>query len=117
MVCYIPIEQTVFFFPLGIITSLLVVFRGRLVIDRKIKQPKLNCRNWECGVIVPVTQPKPSDQDAAESSKTGKMAFNIEANKGNDDLNRVFGDTVPVPMKVPAKKYDAGDRPWFFMED
>lgn len=28
--------------------------RGKLILDRTTKAPKLNLRNWECGVLVPV---------------------------------------------------------------
>lgn len=32
------------------------VVRGRVVNDIKSKQPKLTCRNWESGIILPVEQ-------------------------------------------------------------
>lgn len=38
----------------------------------------------------------------------------------SDDGSRVasvFEPTVPVPMKVPAQRYNGRDRPFFYMED
>ncbi|KAF4628738.1 hypothetical protein G7Y89_g9417 [Cudoniella acicularis] len=70
---------------------------GRLVKDQKTKKPKLNCRNWECGVIVPIT--------ANESSGNQESPASMD----------VFGSRVPVPMTVPGKEYE-GRRPWFFNE-
>jgi len=66
------------------------------------KPPKLNCRNWECGVIVPVSE---SEKKPAE-------------NKESSGMLDVFRGTVPVPMSVPGKKYEGDDRlkPWYFME-
>ncbi|KAI5791445.1 tyrosyl-DNA phosphodiesterase I, partial [Pyronema domesticum] len=71
---------------------------GKLVMDRATKQPKLNCRNWECGVILPV--PK---------SVLGRTL-------GGEDVKRpvgleAFEKVVPVPMKTPAERVE---RPWFF---
>lgn len=58
------------------------------------KKPKLNCRNWECGVLVPARLYVPAIQLA--------------------DLTK-FGTVVPVPIQVPGEAY--GDRkPWFFTE-
>ena len=71
---------------------------GRLVKDRTSKLPKLTCRNWECGVLLPV----PPDDDAAA------------ADPRMHDLRR-FAGTVPVPMQLPAKVLVENDlRPWFF---
>ncbi|KAK2867832.1 hypothetical protein FQN49_003430 [Arthroderma sp. PD_2] len=70
---------------------------GRLVIDRKTKQAKLNCRNWECGVLVPV--------EASDTARTP-----------GGELDTVFGDTVPVPMQVPGDEYADGEQPWFYLE-
>ncbi|KAL1982854.1 hypothetical protein VTN96DRAFT_854 [Rasamsonia emersonii] len=86
---------------------------GRFVQDRTTKEPKLNCRNWECGVLVPIIRPAPS----AGEDKTGD---NDERKKKADmhiDIADVFGDTVPVPMHVPARPYGPDLKPWFYMED
>lgn len=69
-------------------------YRGRLVKDRASGQPKLNCRNWECGVLIPVS---------GEAVGSGLGAFEKK---------------IPVPMVVPGEAYGkAGTkRPWFFLE-
>ncbi|GJN68257.1 hypothetical protein PLIIFM63780_001562 [Purpureocillium lilacinum] len=71
---------------------------GRVVKDRKSGKPKVNIRNWECGVVIPVQGPG-----------------NLEARKGGSaaDLS-IFKDAVPVPMQVPGRVYGPGDEPWFF---
>ncbi|CAD6568535.1 MAG: hypothetical protein ASARMPRED_001852 [Alectoria sarmentosa] len=67
---------------------------GKLFKDRATKEPKLNCRNWECGVLVPVRP-------------------NISGS-GEGDLKE-FEGIVPVPMQVPGEEY--GDKkPWYFTE-
>ncbi|BCR88975.1 uncharacterized protein ACHE_50173S [Aspergillus chevalieri] len=81
---------------------------GRLVQDRAStvksnpKPPKLNCRNWECGVIVPVSE---NEKRPDGDRECGRMLD-------------VFRSTVPVPMSVPGKKYEGDGRlkPWYFME-
>lgn len=67
---------------------------GKLFKDRATKLPKLNCRNWECGVIVPVRH------ESGESKL--------------EDLKQ-FEGIVPVPMECPGEIY--GDRqPWYYSE-
>ncbi|KAI1738313.1 tyrosyl-DNA phosphodiesterase-domain-containing protein [Xylaria scruposa] len=67
---------------------------GRLVKDRASGQPKLNCRNWECGVLIPIE---------GETVKPGWGAFDKK---------------IPVPMVVPSEAYgkSKSKRPWFFLE-
>jgi hypothetical protein len=62
------------------------------------KQPKLICRNWECGVVFPV-------RDTHTVEHQGEGVPGIE----------VFKGSVPVPMAVPGKEYE-GRKPWFFKE-
>ncbi|KAL7805377.1 phospholipase D/nuclease [Trichoderma aethiopicum] len=69
---------------------------GRLSKDRSTKAIKINCRNWECGVILPVPESKAVDKTRASSD----MAM--------------FAGTVPVPMQVPGPAYASSDRPWFY---
>ncbi|KAI9762297.1 MAG: hypothetical protein M4579_000445 [Chaenotheca gracillima] len=70
---------------------------GRLVQDKTTKKPKLNCRNWECGVVIPT------------SSVAGQSAqASVAAAVGMD----VFQGSLPVPMDVPGEQY--GSRiPWY----
>lgn len=82
-----------------------------MVQDRGTKGPKLNCRNWECGVLVPVIRASSSLEKDEEKDDIGNST-----NTGQDrDIAEVFGDTVPVPMRVPAPAYDSGLKPWFGM--
>jgi hypothetical protein len=110
-----------------------LLIRGRLVKDQKTKLPKLNCRNWECGVIVPV----PLKSTAASQSKRGSEVEGEGENeneKGSQttvkekemdiesavtktvkqrEISDIFQGVVPVPMIFPGEVY--GTRhPWFF---
>ncbi|KAJ5570241.1 uncharacterized protein N7459_009671 [Penicillium hispanicum] len=89
---------------------------GRIVKDRATGQPKLNCRNWECGVLVPVTD----GQDVkAASGSHGDEGVRAEADDELQSISspsEIFRDIVPVPMKLPARSLGAGREPWFFME-
>ena len=75
----------------------LTIIRGRLVLDRNTKLPKLNCRNWECGVLLPLPQ--------SEKETLGSMT-------DGEDLQK-FDSRIPVPMAVPSVRL-LGKRPWFF---
>lgn len=99
---------------------------GRLVKDRETKQPRLNCRNWECGVIVPVTSEcTDADTDAKDTHDESQRRepTGIEGTTEAQFARDIFSGAVPVPMKTPAKKIsppsDRGRpgyrKPWFFM--
>lgn len=80
-------------------------FRGTMTNDRKSKTPKFNLRNWECGVIFPVTE-----RSEARATKADGEGF-----PGWD----VFMGQIPIPMLVPkndgSSELGYGDRkPWFF---
>ncbi|KAL2785476.1 tyrosyl-DNA phosphodiesterase-domain-containing protein [Aspergillus keveii] len=94
---------------------------GRLVQDRSTKQPKLNCRNWECGVIVPVIKQKPTTTNAERITNNSEVGFSSKHGKGskveeNTRLLDIFAGTVPVPMRVPGPRFDGSRKPWYFME-
>ncbi|KAI0480804.1 phospholipase D/nuclease [Xylariaceae sp. FL0804] len=74
---------------------------GRLVKDKATGQPKLNCRNWECGVLIPAP--------AKGHVEDGTQVLDLS----------VFEGTVPVPMEVPAEAYGAegSKKPWLFLEN
>lgn len=86
--------------------SSLICHRGRLVVDRATRSPKLNCRNWECGVIVPVIEKAQSNE-----------GDHVEREIGDSDPIDVFKGTVPVPMRVPGRRFMPGVRPWYFLTD
>ncbi|KYK55824.1 ubiquitin interaction domain-containing protein [Drechmeria coniospora] len=71
---------------------------GRMVKDKATGNLKMNCRNWECGVVIPV---RPSSQKA-DGGETETV-----------DLG-VFQSTVPVPMHVPGRAYGLKEEPWFY---
>jgi hypothetical protein len=96
---------------------------GRLVQDRKTKAPKLNCRNWECGVVVPVrggdVRDSPGGGEEVErwgqEEKKGKGKGEGGGKGEEREGMGVFEPRVPVPMRVPGGEYD-GRRPWFCYE-
>ena len=74
-----------------ILADMLIGFhRGRLVQDKATREPRLNCRNWECGVIMPIPAKCSELRDGAVAShiETGLTAFTGH---------------VPVPMKLPSE--------------
>ena len=97
----------------GVQTCALPIYhgRGRLVRDRVTKLPKLNCRNWECGVVVPVIVPEVS----------GRVPVNFAncSGKGKEPVRfpsmDIFQRFVPVPMLFPSAEYGTG-KPWFSSE-
>ena len=72
---------------------------GRLGKDKRTGREKLNCRNWECGVVVPVKERARGKQD--EGTGEGSM----------DSLD-LFNGTVPMPMEYPGDEY-AEKKPWY----
>ncbi|KAF9245169.1 hypothetical protein DTO012A7_8824 [Penicillium roqueforti] len=80
---------------------------GRIVKDTKTKQLKISCRNWECGVIVPIINEK----------KTGEKDKGPETHGTAPSASlpvEIFTDTVPVPIKVPAVPLSEHRKPFFF---
>ncbi|KAL8958725.1 MAG: hypothetical protein Q9183_005781 [Haloplaca sp. 2 TL-2023] len=84
---------------------------GRLVKDRESKQVKLNCRNWECGVVIPLRRM------TAMSGKEGVQETEDGVLRGSEKVDGLkrFEGVVPVPMEMPGKGYGDG-RPWFYSE-
>jgi hypothetical protein len=79
--------------------------RGRLVKDNTTKKAKINIRNWECGVVIPV----PSSALPAETSTDAgaRVADGLDMS--------VFDGYIPVPVVIPGEEYQ-GRRPWFYSE-
>jgi hypothetical protein len=91
---------------------------GRLVHDKSAKQPKLNIRNWECGVVVPVASgAKLRGHGRSQGAKTnGKVAQDGSVTMAIETVEMdIFADCVPVPMVVPGEEYGSR-RPWFYTE-
>ncbi|MCJ1434056.1 hypothetical protein MMC27_003422 [Xylographa pallens] len=74
---------------------------GKLVQDKVTNAPKLNCRNWECGVIIPVR----ASPLAAKSN---------DEVPGENNL-RVFDGKVPVPIQYPGEEIK-DRKPWYYAE-
>ncbi|KAK7895065.1 hypothetical protein LTR67_005804 [Exophiala xenobiotica] len=78
---------------------------GKLVQDKSTKRPKLNCRNWECGVVIPVAT---TTTDVEVVDNKGKHASGVT----RTDL-AVFEKIVPIPMKFPGESLvEKGRKPW-----
>ncbi|TDZ19102.1 hypothetical protein Cob_v008024 [Colletotrichum orbiculare MAFF 240422] len=109
---------------------------GRLVKDRQLGTTKLNCRNWECGVLVAVNTAtdgagprtrwgagRGAQSQGQSLMRMASQSEGIAAVQQHDEsalLKRVFATTMPIPMKVPTGCYasdeSAASRPWFFMK-
>ncbi|KAK3700805.1 hypothetical protein LTR37_015777 [Vermiconidia calcicola] len=105
---------------------------GKLVYDKKAKAWKVNCRNWECGVLLPIPaeriekytsnateQPLKKEKIDGEDSETESDDESAQSDCGSRS-NRpigmeVFDDIVPPPFEVPGRTYD-GREPWYFQE-
>ncbi|KAJ9395888.1 hypothetical protein DTO282F9_7133 [Paecilomyces variotii] len=91
---------------------------GRLIQDRTTKEPKLNCRNWECGVVMPIIHPGINTE--ASTSLGGTVSDNKSSeqpkNETESDFAPLFASKIPVPMKLPGRPYGPGMKPWYFME-
>ncbi|KAF2185826.1 phospholipase D/nuclease [Zopfia rhizophila CBS 207.26] len=61
---------------------------------------KLNIRNWECGVLLPIPE---------ESLR------NLKLKKGEVPPMNVFEGTLEVPFQYPGEQYGE-KKPWFFVE-
>ncbi|KAK8035676.1 tyrosyl-DNA phosphodiesterase domain-containing protein [Apiospora rasikravindrae] len=76
---------------------------GRLTSDKKTGKPKLSCRNWECGVVIPAAE------QGVES---------IPANKTSSFDLSVFLGSIPVPIvAIGDDNYGRtmSKRPWLFL--
>lgn len=85
--------------------------------DKITKQPKLNIRNWECGVVIPVMQARPASMSRTKEVDAGENA--VQERSGGSGAGppsmKVFEGRVPVPMVVPGEEYRT-KRPWFYTE-
>jgi hypothetical protein len=100
---------------------------GRLVKDGKTGKPKMSCRNWECGVVVPASpeasssHPSATHQLVTESKATTPLTAAATtmgtSNTKGSDLVTIFASSVPVPMKVPGRPYGPDEEPWFYADN
>ncbi|KAF8457236.1 tyrosyl-DNA phosphodiesterase I [Terfezia claveryi] len=81
---------------------------GKLVMDKTSKSPKLNVKNWECGVLIPLS---------ASTSKSEEVKEDTPQEERNKPLGmEVFTEKLPVPMEVPGRRIAQGRKPWFYIE-
>lgn len=71
---------------------------GRIGKEKNTGREKLNCRNWECGVVVPVKRGARVKQDEGAGEE------------GVESLE-LFNGLVPVPMVYPGEEYGE-KKPW-----
>lgn len=86
--------------------------RGRLVKDASTKQMKMNCRNWECGVIVPIIKEKTKTDD--QKKEHNKKAAKENSTPAAPLPAEVFSDTIPTPMRLPAVPLSQERKPFFY---
>ncbi|KAL8718487.1 MAG: hypothetical protein Q9181_008193 [Wetmoreana brouardii] len=81
---------------------------GKLVMDKGTKGVKLNCRNWECGVVVPLRRARAMGlYEVSESHGRGK---------GKEGLGMLDGVlTIPMQYEDVDVEY-RGKKPWFYVE-
>lgn len=74
---------------------------GKMTKDKQLGLPRLTCRNWECGVIIPlkkaVSVPKGMDGNIAQTGDVRGISMS--------------GGIIPVPMHILGMRYK-GRNPW-----
>ncbi|KAK3113053.1 hypothetical protein LTR53_010041 [Teratosphaeriaceae sp. CCFEE 6253] len=114
---------------------------GKVLFDKKARKWKVNCRNWECGVLLPVPAENVASTQAAMSSVSkaqaeatvkkersdseteseasedeGAVATAIDGRPSPQLISMdVFKGFVSMPFEYPARTYDGRD-PWYFKE-
>lgn len=74
---------------------------GKMTKDRQLGLPKLTCRNWECGVVIPMKK-------AVSISK--RMDGSSDQNSDIRGISMSDG-IIPVPMQLAGMRY-RGRNPW-----
>ncbi|KAF7195681.1 Tyrosyl-DNA phosphodiesterase 1 [Pseudocercospora fuligena] len=83
-------------------------------LGAKRDENKITCRNWECGVILPVArnvkQEKVKDENGDEETdeedeEDEKQLIGMDA----------FANVIDLPFEVPGEEY-GGREPWYFTE-
>ena len=115
---------------------------GKLVYDAKAKKWKLNCRNWECGVLLPVSEDvlekyrgarangavevkkekeKVPGEDSETESEDDESDRVVQPTAGKEREEEevvsleVFDGIVEPPCRMPGERY-GGRQPWYFQE-
>ncbi|KAK5731016.1 hypothetical protein LTR15_000954 [Elasticomyces elasticus] len=100
---------------------------GRIVYDKKTKDWKINCNNWECGVLLPVPSEKLSVKPSTAPVKEEVLddGSETESEDGGNATSQapaepivgmdVFNGLVDPPFEFPGRTFD-GKEPWYFKE-
>ncbi|KAK5735648.1 hypothetical protein LTR17_007999 [Elasticomyces elasticus] len=100
---------------------------GRIVYDKKTKDWKINCNNWECGVLLPVPLEKLSFKPSTAPVKEENLddGSETESEDGGNATSQapaevivsmdVFNGLVNPPFEYPGRTFD-GKEPWYFKE-
>lgn len=112
---------------------------GKVSFDKKRRQWKIGCRNWECGVLLPVPAERMEEHTRTgratvvkkghvdgEDSETASEDLETEGEDNGEDADgakkstplvgiEVFDQIVRPPFEIPGRKYD-GRQPWYFTE-
>lgn len=78
-----------------------------MVKDSSTGKPKMSCRNWECGVVIPLA-PGGSDNDQGKAAVSTATGPTLASRFENGPV------PVPVPMQVPAEPLGTDQQPWFY---
>ncbi|KAI5849547.1 putative tyrosyl-DNA phosphodiesterase [Morchella snyderi] len=84
---------------------------GKLILNRAVtvSKIKIKCKNWECGVVIPIF--------ARPNQSSGQTLSGEPVPTRTEPLGlEVFEKTVPVPMVTPAETLSEARPPWFFAE-
>lgn len=96
---------------------------GELPADRTVK--RITCRNWECGVLLPVPKdqlrrpgatakvknPTPAGEDS-ETESEAEEEIPVQELVGMD----VFSSLIDLPFQTPGSLYE-GREPYYFTEE
>lgn len=89
---------------------------GKLVFDKKDKAWRINCRNWECGVLLPVANETPVSTAAGDGGALAARDVGGSKFTEHDLLPMtVFDGIVKPPFIVPGSEF-GGKEPWYFQE-
>lgn len=96
---------------------------GELPADRSVK--RITCRNWECGVLLPVSKDKLVRPKAAAKVKNptpegedSETESEVEEEESAQELvgMEVFEDIIDLPFETPGSLYE-GREPYYFTEE
>jgi len=109
---------------------------GKLSFDKKAKGWKMGCRNWECGVLLPVPEERlrgatvrevgvgrkvkretvEGEDSETESDDDGEGDTGEAIGKEEQVVGmEVFDELVKPPFEYPGREYK-GRVPWYFQE-